>query len=148
MKTKFEINEKVLYKGEEKIVAGTIKNFSNNKISYKLDNGEIVNEVQLTAVSKKVATEADKLREQYEALYGKPVSNAKKNDLEWIKLKIKEKTDGGIDKTPWEVINSLEGDSLSDFILAKGLDIDPNDYQSADELKIAIAEELEIEITE
>lgn len=147
MRTKFKVDQKVLLKDKERTVIGTSKNFSTNKVSYRLDGGEMVNESQLSSASKvvRMPSQLEKLQDRYAELYGKPPANSKKNDAEWLSTKIQENAP---EESPWEVLDALSDEAVHTFITEKELDIDAADYNSVQELKIAIAEELEIEIPE
>jgi len=157
MKTKFEHGETVLYKGEETVIKVAQKNFGTQKISYLLENGEKVNESELSKPKKTNPVQLPKaekkdplkeLHEKYEKAYKKPVPNAKKNDALWIDNKL---TEAGVPSKEvttdgWSVLSALDQNALEIFIKEKELDIDLNDYVDEDSLRIAVAEELNIEI--
>lgn len=160
MKTKFEPGQKVLHKGEEHTIMVAQKDFGTKRVMYLLSSGEKVNEIELgTAKVNKIdlpavneAPELVALRTKYEKTFKKPVSNAKNNDAEWIAKKLEEAGVTAEAETVttagWDVLQALDQASLEIFIKEKGLDIDLNDYDDEDSLRIVVAEELNIEIPE
>lgn len=160
MKAKFKQGEKALLKGDEVSIVVSQKNFSTKKITYLLADGRKVPETDLTALKGRARKETPEIleaRETYAKLFNETVAISMKNNLVWMKTKIAEAealadadndTEATSTTTRWEALDDLEGESLLKFIELQGLEIDPEDYETESELKIAIAEELDIEVSE
>lgn len=158
MKLKFESGEKVLYKDTEAIVKVARKNFSTNSLIYLLDTGEQVPESQLKKIKETISlpkrnSELEEAHETYEKLFHKQVPVAKKNKLDWILKKIneaKETTEQSSSKvqkaTPYQMLSALDREGMEALIIEKNLDMDIGDYENDEELLVALAEELGVEI--
>jgi hypothetical protein len=156
MKLKFERGEIALLDQKEVEILVARKNFSTKKIMYKLASGEEVEESRLKKlkVSSSLTIEQKALlnaHEKYEKLFSKKVPVAKKNKLEWILDKIEKAAPAApaapqIQQTPYEVLKELDRDSMETLIIEKNLDIEAEDYDDEEELLLALAEELGVEI--
>lgn len=156
---KFQQGDIVLYQGQEVTIQVSIKNFSNNKISYQLESPSIkVSEEELELVKLVKSNSEDEglkiLLQEYELLFGKNVPANKKKDLEWITAKVEERKEQNAaaeierqkNLSPYEVLLQLSVDELKALIKVKKMEIDPDDYEDRDELRLAICQELGIEI--
>lgn len=147
--TKFQPGEKAKFNKEEVTVKVAVKNFSNGQIQYVLETGEKVNEDQLTKIPVRKSKNSGnaKIKEtrvEYLKVVGKEVPANMKNNIEWMQEKIAEANP----QTDWDLLLPLDMEALADFIKAKELEIDPADYENADSLRVAVAEEMEIDIPE
>lgn len=164
---------KVLYKGEVEIIHSSSKNFVNKQITYAIQGKESkevkekgISIEKFTLIGGKVRTKTPlkkddgpivALRSKYKELYGKNVSNNKKNKIDWIQAKIdaklpkddsKEVPEKTSEPSSYQVLAALTPVELRNLISEKKLDIDPADFKTDEELLIAVCEELEIEIPE
>ena len=106
----------------------------------------------------KAAIEEEKklaaLRQEYLDLGNETPGEDEWNDAEWLANEIESQKaaqtdeDDDEEKTPWEILQAVEDDNLPTLIADKGLEIDPEDFAEAGELRKAIAQELKIEIPE
>jgi len=151
MKTKFESGDRVIFQEQEQTVLTSSKHFPTGAIRYRLDNGQMVAEKELKLAEEKKVIKSkvdDSLIADYEKYIGKPVPTSKKNDTKWIQSKVDEvkaKTKKPETKFTMDEVMELDGvGELSSFIETQQLAIDPEDYESEDDLRLAIAEELGI----
>ena len=164
MNAKFKPEQKVLYKGQEVSVIVSQKNFATKEISYMLEGiSEKVPESGLEeiVVKRNVHKEPTKeelladVRELYKKEIGQPVPSNRKNNIDWMQSKIQEAQNKALElrKGPsgsiltWEQLKSMTSEEIAMIIADKGLDIDVDDYTPED-LAVAVAQELEIEVTE
>lgn len=153
MKLKFKTGAVVIVDGKEYIVKVGKKDFSNNSISYRMVTGELFQEKQLstpaveTGQKQKAQGQAkglmEGLHQKYEKTFHKAVPSNKKNNTDWIKLKLEEATTPSkTAKDPDEILNAMDEAQLKEFIQTKELEIDPEDFGDKKELIKAICEEL------
>jgi hypothetical protein len=159
---KFQIEAVVIFKGEQLNIVSSIKDFATNKISYRLSDGTIVSESDLSDPVKQAPTikTPEPKQEQpgivalvakYMQLYGKQVPPNKKKDAEWILTKIKEKEQqNDPNKAQYEAVSVLDRSQLGKLIEAKELDLDVNDFNDDEEglaeLIKAVCQELGVQI--
>jgi len=94
--------------------------------------------------------------EEYKTAFGEEVPEDKKGDLNWIvgEIDAKNEADDGDDgdgdepsnDEKYAALKELDFDGLKEIVGKKDLDIDLEDYDDADELLVAICDELEITI--
>ena len=156
MKSKFNYGETVNFKGESLEVKSVHKDFLTKKFTYLLSSGVKVEESQLEKIRVKITrgdkNEAEKLYNAYEKAYKKGVPPNKKKNLDWIREKLEEH-EAEVQKKiehaeKWRALQGLDEEALNAFIIEKELEIDPNDYSDIEELRTAVAQELDIEIPE
>jgi hypothetical protein len=163
-KAKFKAGQSVKYGDEPFVIKVSRKNFSNNKILYNLSTtsgakGPVdVPESELTAAITRKAPatggkkggkkgkELELVRKNYLEAVGQEVPSNKKNDLEWMKAKIVEaNADKDVD-SPYATLAKLDREQLISLIKEKEYGIDPADYESDEELLVAVCEEAGIEV--
>lgn len=161
MYAKFKPNQKVLYKGQEETVVVSRKDFSTNEITYVLEGvEEMVPEEALKLSTKSEQPKPTKedalqsIRDEYQKAVGQPVPSNKKNNVEWMQEKTKSAKEAKTEENKqnpsiltWDRLSTLSIEEMQQIIKANGLDIDVEDYDVVD-LRIAVAEEMEIEVTE
>jgi len=164
MNAKFKPEQKVLYKGQQVSVIVSQKNFATKEISYMLEGilekvpESELQEIVMQGTARKELTKDEilaEVRELYKKEIGQPVPSNRKNNIDWMQSKIQEAQNKALEqrKGPsgsiltWEQLKSMTGEEIAKIIADKGLDIDVDDYTPAD-LAVAVAQELEIEVTE
>jgi hypothetical protein len=160
----FKEGDPFVINGDTRTIKVVKKDFSNQQVKYRLDNDELINQEVLVKIAEQVKPQEpakkempvappkketsqaeEKLKDlqiQYAKLVGKIPPTAYKNNAEWLQSKI----DAELSRVKYEALVKLSPDELVDFIQAKDLEIDPNDYAEASELLKAVCEELNIEI--
>jgi hypothetical protein len=165
MKARFQPGDKVLQDKETVTVQASVKDFSTQKISYRIaETQDLVPEEALQGVDangkplpetkqanvlpeedkglEDGKTPIEKLREEYFELYGKLVPPNMKNNEEWMSIKIEERTIQNEDKdVTFELLEVMDEEQLENLIAEKELEIDIDDYD-VEQLRIAVAEEL------
>lgn len=152
MKAKFKHGQAVFLNGEPDVITVLKKNFSTGIVEYRMESGLLVKESELSTVKqpspKTIQLPVDEklstLQKEYKEAYGKKPPINKKNDKVWLAEKIKEAKG----ETPWEVLLALDSNALIALIDRKKLDIEVEDYDEENELRIAVADELGVEIPE
>jgi hypothetical protein len=155
MNAKFNPGDEALYKGSVVTIEVSVKDFSNNKISYQLLNGPRVNEEELKEIgnsgkeTKSINPELKDLQELYSKLYGKEAPANKKKDVVWLAAKIDEQQGKATPvENPYDVLVALDYESLQDLVTEKKLEIELEDYSTKEELLTAICQELDVQIPE
>lgn len=152
--------QKVIYKGQDRIVQTSVKDFSTQKTVVHLQGDNLSNPI-LTEEIKQIKEKKSKnklsknednseileLRAAYLQAVKKEVPANKKNDIKWMSKKIEEAWQLEID-TPltWDTLKAT--DNLKALIADRELDIDIDEYEHADDIRVAIATELDIDIPE
>ena len=174
MKAKFELEQKVLLNGEEVTILTRVKDFANQKIDYRIkETGALVPEDKLEAIPVRNAagksqtsanvqgntesplqagkssekTEIELVREEYAEVIGRQVATSKKNDIVWMQKKIAEKQEPINEGITFQLLETMDEEQLENLITEQNLDIDIDDYD-VDSLRVAVAEELGIKITQ
>lgn len=126
-------------------------------IGEKVPESELKEIIQQNNIQKELTKEEllAEVRELYKKEIGQPVPSNRKNNIDWMQSKIQEARNKALEqrKGPsgsiltWEQLKSMTGEEIAMIIADKGLDIDADDYTPED-LAVAVAQELEIEVTE
>ena len=130
METKFKSKQTVNFKGKECMVICAKKNFSNNRITYRLSSNELVEEDELWKHNKP-------------SLLAEPVAEPVAETAEETAEETEEETE---ETEGYKTLKALTQVQLQIFIRRKKLDIDPKDYKGKDDLLIAVCQELNVPI--
>ena len=139
--TKYKKGDKVLFNGKEAIIRAVKKNFANKQITYRLEpnkpdeSGLVANESELKPLgATKPPTEAESVREAYKNAVGREVTISKKNDLKWMRKKIKEAQPDPNDKKR-EILGKLSEEEIDTLIKEKDLKIE-TDWTLQDKVEV------------
>ena len=159
MKLKFKSGDTVYPNQEQEpqVIKVAKKNFATGKIIYVMGSGQEHEEGTLSRMkpakgkkSKKADQETLDLRAVYLEKVGEEVASNKKNDKVWMAEKIAEaiadEDENEEEPSEYERIVALKDEELKELIKNQELDIDTADYETTDEIRVAICEVLEIEI--
>lgn len=166
MEWRFDNKEEVLYKNEKKVIRARRADWLTKQKFYLLEGVRTpVSEKDLTRIKKEGSQDENiwkNIHADYEKLFGKKVPNNRKNNINWIREKIAEEVAKGKKNTeiPQVVPNTPKPEGKltyeqvmemdSDGILAQLTELGYDDsdilaFETEDELREALLDELEIE---